>query len=85
MCRIRSTAVIDSGLVAGRGIARAEDAQGTPTQSHIPPNILVHEDYLRDHHAALLLVHPRVVQLLPHLRVGHSVTPLSMVLDTPKV
>jgi hypothetical protein len=28
--------------------------------------------YLSDHHAALLLVHPRVVQLLPHLRVGHS-------------
>jgi len=35
--------MIDSGLV-GRGTARAEDAQGTPTQSHISPSILVYED-----------------------------------------
>jgi len=28
----------------GRGAARAEDAQGTPTQSHISPRILVYED-----------------------------------------
>jgi len=37
----------DSGLgfkVPGRGAARAEDAQGTPTQSHISPSILVYED-----------------------------------------
>ena len=27
--------------------ARAEDAQGTPTQSHISPSILVYEDYGR--------------------------------------
>ena len=38
---------IDSGLVGstdfhGRGAARAEDAQGTPTQRHISPSILVH-------------------------------------------
>ena len=31
-------------LLSGRGTARAEDAQGTPTQSHISPSILVHED-----------------------------------------
>ena len=40
--------VIDSGLVgstdSGRGTARAEDAQGTPTQSHISPSILLYED-----------------------------------------
>ena len=30
--------------VVGRGTARAEDAQGTPTQSHISPSILVYED-----------------------------------------
>jgi len=24
----------------GRGVARAEDAQGTPTQSHVSPSIL---------------------------------------------
>ena len=35
--------MIDSGLVGG-GAARAEDAQGTPTQSHISPSILVYED-----------------------------------------
>jgi len=29
---------------AGRGTARAEDAQGTPTQSHISPSILVYEE-----------------------------------------
>jgi len=28
----------------GGGAARAEDAQGTPTQSHISPSILVYED-----------------------------------------
>ena len=28
----------------GRGTTRAEDAQGTPTQSHISPSILVYED-----------------------------------------
>ena len=28
----------------GRGTARAEDAQGTPTQSHISPSTLVYED-----------------------------------------
>ena len=30
---------------SGRVTTRAEDAQGTPTQSHISPNILVYEDY----------------------------------------
>ena len=29
---------------SGRGAARAEDAQETPTQSHKPPSILVYED-----------------------------------------
>jgi len=29
---------------AGRGTTRAEDAQGTPTQSHISPSILVYEE-----------------------------------------
>ena len=36
---------IDSGLV-GRGTGRAEDAQGTPTQSNVSPSILVYEDTL---------------------------------------
>ena len=30
--------------LSGRGAARAEDAQGTPIQSHISPSILVYED-----------------------------------------
>jgi len=34
---------IDS-VLSGRGTTRAEDAQGTPTQSHISPSILVYED-----------------------------------------
>ena len=33
---------------SGRGTARAEDAQGTPTQSHISPSILVYEDTNRE-------------------------------------
>ena len=31
----------------GRGTTRAEDAQGTPTQSHISPSILEYEDRTR--------------------------------------
>ena len=34
--------VIDSEL-SGRGATRTEDAQGTPTQTHISPSILVYE------------------------------------------
>jgi len=30
--------------LSGRGTVRAEDAQGTPTQSHTSPSILVYED-----------------------------------------
>ena len=32
------------GSTDGRGTARVEDAQGTPTQSHVFPSILVCED-----------------------------------------
>ena len=35
-------------LNGGRGAARAEDAQRTPTQSHISPSILVYEDDVSD-------------------------------------
>ena len=38
--------LIDSGLI-GRGAARAKDAQGTPTQSHISPSILIHQENVR--------------------------------------
>ena len=31
--------------ISGRGTTRAEDAQETPTQSHISPSILVYEEY----------------------------------------
>ena len=30
--------------MSGRGAARAEDAQGTPTQSRVSPSILAYED-----------------------------------------
>ena len=41
----------------GMGTTRAEDAQGTPTQSHISPSILVYEDILlvQEGHYLLLL------------------------------
>jgi len=35
--------------LSGRGAARAEDAQGTPDQSHISPSILVYEDKQHQH------------------------------------
>ena len=35
---------LNSWDLSGRGTTRAEDAQGTPTQSHISPSILVYED-----------------------------------------
>ena len=35
-------------MIAGRGTTRAEDAQGTPTQSHVSPSILVYEENLLD-------------------------------------
>ena len=38
--------MIHSRDLSGRGTARADDAQGTPTQSHISPSILVYEDDL---------------------------------------
>ena len=40
------------------GAARAEDAQGTPTQSHISKSILVHED-----HSSGFGVGARVIQV----------------------
>ena len=33
-----------SDRLSGRGTTRVEDAQGTPTQSHISPSILEYED-----------------------------------------
>ena len=53
--------MIDSGLV---GTRRAEETQGTPTQSHISPSILVYEDkapYIR--RATLLKGEARNLQL----------------------
>ena len=52
----RLLVVIDSGLdqtLAGplwEGCARAEDAQGTPTQSHISPSIQRILRYMTAHH-----------------------------------
>ena len=37
----------DDRLRVGRGVARAEDAQGTPTQSYISPSRLVSEEKYR--------------------------------------
>ena len=36
-------------IFSGRGTTRAEDAQGTPTQSHISASILVNEDKIFIH------------------------------------
>ena len=63
---IDTIVLIDPGLVdrirVGRGAAKAEDAQGTPTKCHMPPSILVCEEQRsRDRRAAPA---PRVVSCL---------------------
>ena len=35
--------------ISGRGAAKAENAQGTPTQSNIPPSVLVYEENILNH------------------------------------
>ena len=60
--RVRHTLLIDSGLVGatdGRGATRAEDAQGTPTQSHTSPSIQVyeHKPLLQPHISQSILVY----------------------------
>ena len=35
---------LSSGRLSGRGTTRTEDAQGTPTQSHMSTSILVYEE-----------------------------------------
>ena len=43
---MRNVALIDSGSwgLSGRGTTRAEDAEGTPTESHVSLSILVYEE-----------------------------------------
>jgi len=48
----------------GRGTARAEDAQGTPTHSHISPSILVYEDCLEGDDDDSALLEARLLLLL---------------------
>ena len=42
-----STPLITQHDCGERGAAREEDAQGTPTQSHVSPSILVYEEKIR--------------------------------------
>ena len=42
--RLTGRGITHSRDLCGRGAARAGNAQGTPTQSHMPPRILVYED-----------------------------------------
>jgi len=44
------------GWLSGRGTTRAEDAQGTPTQRHVSPRILVYEDK-NTHHTQVMNTH----------------------------
>ena len=57
--------LIDSGLagLCGRGTTRAEDAPGTPAQSHISPSIIVCEDNQLLELSTLGVVHFRCCQL----------------------
>ena len=51
-------------MKSGRGAARAEDAQGTPTQSHISPNILAYEENISGTVLLARCCHPCVPSLL---------------------
>ena len=44
--RLTHRGTTHSRYFSGRGAVRAEDAQGTPTQSHISPRLLVYEEKL---------------------------------------
>ena len=46
--------VVVGMMDSGFGTTRAEDAQRRPTQSHVPPSILVYEDYSRADKLVLL-------------------------------
>ena len=45
------TLVLPQLIDSGRGTTTAGDAQGTPTQSHMLPSILVYEDKLGTPHS----------------------------------
>ena len=63
-CQHHQRLTIESGLV-GKGTARAEDAQGTPAQSHTLPSVLVYEDT-----ASLFLP----VAIRRNNRFGHNIS-----------
>ena len=44
LARRNRVAIFVASLLSGRGAARAEDAEGTLTQSHISPSMLVYEE-----------------------------------------
>ena len=53
---------------------RAEDAQGTPTQSHIPPSILVYEDHTRVQHSFQYSFLNTLVKQLPTFVLVQNLT-----------
>ena len=66
--------VMDSGLLGGT--TRAEDAHGTPAQSHISPSILVYED---KHLGRALTVQDLTVRVQGlRCRVIQSIAPTNM-------
>ena len=52
---------VDCVIFYAGGTTRADDAQGTPTQSHISPSIPVHEDHLKRGSSHLRLLDISVV------------------------
>ena len=53
---------------SGRGTAKAEDAQGTPTQSHISPSILAYKENPLGKHGE---IRDRFVVTVPGERICH--------------
>ena len=62
---------LHSLIDSGRGATRAEDAQGTPTQSHISPSILVYENEEKNP-LALTPLEARLISRERHAE-GHEV------------
>ena len=63
---------------SGRGTTRAEDAQGTPTQSHISPSILVYGENMGYHFAVAENVLAREregIQRVEHVLGNLQITP----------
>ena len=72
---------LEHPILVGMGTARTEDAEGTPTQSHISPSILVYEDMFSQTHMCIggsSILERLGRNLSARLRPSHSPPPPSL-------